>query len=80
MLAPSSSLHAQLGLGNPLLDHLVGDGEQPGREGEAERRLGNLQVEMNSNLVDCTIGKSAGFPAFTKPLPIDNFCMNVIKR
>jgi hypothetical protein len=27
-----------------LLDHLVGDGEHPGRQGEAER-LGSLEVD-----------------------------------
>jgi hypothetical protein len=51
-----------------LLDHLVGGSQQCVRDGEAER-LGGLEVITNSNVVDCTTGKSAGL-APLKMLPV----------
>jgi hypothetical protein len=43
-----------------LLDHLVGDGEQPVRHSEAQR-LGVLRLITSSNLVGCMTGRSADF-------------------
>ena len=37
------------------LDHLVGDRDQRGRDGEAERRAVN-GLTIKSNLVDCSTG------------------------
>jgi len=45
---------------SPLFDHLVGTREQHRWHVEAER-LGGLEVEAISYLVDCCTGRSAGF-------------------
>jgi hypothetical protein len=53
---PTSSLtRARMRMTIINWDHLIGDGEQRLRYGDAQQPCG-----FNSNLVDCTIGRSAG--------------------
>jgi len=52
-----------------LFDHLVGNGDQPWREGEPDD-LATLRLVSNSNLADCTTGSSVGCaPRKILPLP-----------
>ena len=51
-----------------LLDHLVGAGEQCRRDVEAKSAPAVGRFIENTNLVDCTTGKSAGFsPLIIRP-------------
>ena len=51
-----------------LFDHLVGDCEERGRHSEAEH-TGDLRIDDQLELDDCTTGKSAGLaPLRMRPL------------
>jgi hypothetical protein len=62
-----------------LLDHLVGEREQPVRYLEAER-LGGLEIKHEFELLDCMTGRSAGFsPLRIRPASCSGLSMAVVE-